>query len=342
MKNFNPNIRKGRSKRPDPEHLIAGMLDGNVMSLSQAITLTESERPEDQQAARQLVDWSIKQGGSSLRMGITGVPGAGKSTLIDALGSRLIEEGHRVAVLAVDPSSARSKGSILGDKTRMDRLSVHPKAFVRPSPSASSLGGVAKKTREVMLLCEAFGYDRVLLETVGVGQSEIAVRDLVDFFLLVLIPGAGDELQGIKRGVVEMADAIVINKSEEQNDQLSSQAVIHYQRALRLFHSNNEHWKPSVGKCSALKETGLDWILDQLQAFYDASVKSGFFLENRSQQAVKWLHQTIEERLKQRFRTDNGVRKQLPSIEEEVRKGQTDPFAAAGILLDLYLGESKK
>jgi LAO/AO transport system kinase len=306
---------------------IDALRDGQRAALARAITLVESKRPDDRAAARRLLDALMPHTGGAIRVGITGVPGVGKSTLIDALGIQLIRAGHRVAVLAVDPSSSRTGGAILGDKTRMARLAVDPGAFIRPSPSSGTLGGVGAKTREAMLLCEAAGFDVILVETVGVGQSETAVADLTDFFLVLALPGAGDDLQGIKKGVIELADMIAVSKADENSR--APAAAADYRAALHILAPASPLWQPPVILVSGLAESGLDdlWarILDH-RGKYDAA---GARLAKRRLQDGKWMWAMVHERIRDRLRTDPGLKARLPAIEAAVAAAAISPAAGA-------------
>ncbi|WP_375461806.1 methylmalonyl Co-A mutase-associated GTPase MeaB [uncultured Enterovirga sp.] len=310
---------------PDGE-AVAG---GDRAALARAITLVESKRPEDRPGARALVDGLMSRTGRAIRVGITGVPGVGKSTLIDALGSYLIDRGHRVAVLAVDPSSSRTGGAILGDKTRMARLATAPAAFVRPSPSSGTLGGVAARTREAMLLCEAAGFDVVLVETVGVGQSETAVADLTDTFLVVALPGAGDELQGIKKGIIELADIIAVNKADGSGGERAAAAAADYRAALHILVPPGAAWTPPVLLVSGLAETGLDALWDQVRQHRDRMEAAGAFAAKRKRQDGRWMWALVEERIRERLRTDPTIREKLPAIEAAVAEARLSPAAGA-------------
>ncbi len=331
----NPRLR--RKERPD--HPISyyqeGILAGNRVILSQAITLVESTRPADRLKAREVVEGILPSTGRSFRLGITGVPGVGKSTFIENFGLQLIERGHRLAVLTVDPSSQVSRGSILGDKTRMAQLAIHPDVYIRPSAAGQSLGGVAAKTRELILLCEAAGYDFIIVETVGVGQSEVAVHALTDFFLLLLLPGGGDELQGIKRGVVEMADMIAVNKADEDRLEQARQTRAAYSRALHLFPPKRSNWVAKAVTCSALEGEGLASIIDHIQRYEELVRASQYFDRHRQQQALHWLHEILRENLLQGFYRQPAVADALTEIEKAVAEGRQTPLAAAELLLSL-------
>ncbi|MEL6592770.1 MAG: methylmalonyl Co-A mutase-associated GTPase MeaB, partial [Bacteroidota bacterium] len=309
-----------------------GILRGDRAILSQAITLVESRRPEDRQLANQLIEACLSETGKTYRLGITGVPGVGKSTFIDSFGSLLLEKGHKVAVLAIDPSSQRSKGSILGDKTRMHTLSHQANAFIRPSPSAGSLGGVARQTRETLLLCEAAGFDMIIVETVGVGQSEIAVHGMVDFFLLLALPNAGDELQGIKKGIMEMADAILINKADGDALAQARKAKATYSQAIRLI-NDNEHWQAPVHLVSALKKSGLDEAYKMLQSYRQKMQQNGIWQERRQTQAHQWMMDAIRQGREDQFFTNPAIRESLTSLSEEVLAHQRAPSLDAEELL---------
>jgi LAO/AO transport system kinase len=302
---------------------------GNRASLARAITLIESRRSDHQAAARELVQALLPATGKAIRVGITGSPGVGKSTTIDALGNFLIEGGHQVAVLAVDPSSARTGGSILGDKTRMARLAASEAAYIRPSPSSGTLGGVAAKTREGMLLCEAAGFDAILVETVGIGQSETAVADMTDFFLALMLPGAGDELQGIKKGLVEIADMIAINKADGDNLKRAQQAAADYRSALHILSPRSEHWQPPVVTYSALTGTGIAELWQKILDHRAVMNTSGDFAKRRREQQVKWMWSMLEQRMLARLRADTSTRARVKKIEADVADGRVTPAVAA-------------
>jgi LAO/AO transport system kinase len=317
----------------DPKILIKGVREQDRRLLSKTITLIESSRRDHQQQARQIVDELLPHTGNAVRLGITGVPGVGKSTFIESLGISLVEAGHRVAVLAVDPSSSRSGGSVMADKTRMEKLSVEEKAFIRPSPSGGTLGGVARKTRETMLVCEAAGFDVIIVETVGVGQSETTVASMVDFFLVLMLAGAGDELQGIKRGVLELADALAINKADGGNITNARNAAQIYESALQMLQPPSPNWKPPVLTCSALEMTGIAEIWQTVMKFHQKFKESGELAEKRQKQALDWLWSLVEDGLKERFYTHPDIKKKLDQITRAVAKGQTAPTLAADKLL---------
>lgn len=336
----NPNaIRhlkvKGR-KNFTANEFFNGIVGGNVAILGQAITLVESSLPKHQAIAQELVERCLPFSGKSLRIGITGVPGVGKSTFIEALGADITSNGNKLAVLAVDPSSERSKGSILGDKTRMETLSANANAYIRPSPSAGSLGGVARKTRETIVLCEAAGYNTIFIETVGVGQSETVVHSMVDFFLLLMLAGAGDELQGIKRGIMEMADLIAITKADGQNIQKANLAKSQYANALHLFPTPESGWSPRVRICSAVTKSGIDELWADINDYVSFTKENGFFFSRRLLQSKYWLHQAIDEALKNRFYGNKEVIAELKRIESELMRESISSFAAAKRLLEFY------
>lgn len=324
------------------EDYVQGILDGNIAILSQAITLIESSKHEHQLVAQEIIEKCLPYSGKSVRIGITGVPGAGKSTFIEAFGKHVTGQGHKLAVLAIDPSSERSKGSILGDKTRMEELAVDPDAYIRPSPSAGSLGGVARKTRESLILCEAAGFDTILIETVGVGQSETAVHSMVDFFLLIKIAGAGDELQGIKRGIMEMADAISINKADGNNIHKAQLARVQFENALHLFPESPSGWIPKVLTCSSIEKTGIDTIWDNIMDYCSHTQQNGYFDQRRSEQAKYWMYETINEQLRDRFYHLDLIKEQIPDYEYKVLNDEMSSFVAAHKLLSAYFRKVKK
>ena len=318
-----------------PDYYVDGILRADRVILSQAITLIESTLPKHQEIAFKIVEKCLPHSGNSFRLGITGVPGVGKSTFIEAFGQQLIAQNARVAVLAIDPTSRTHKGSILGDKTRMEGLSADVRAYIRPTAAGDSLGGIARKTRETMILCEAAGFDWIIVETVGVGQSETAIHDLTDFFLLLLLPNAGDELQGMKRGIVEVADWIAINKAEDALLTAAKIARVAYQNALHLFPPKDSLWTPQASLCSALTGNGIPEIIATIHRFQQEMTHSGFLQQNRRRQALYWLHQTIQEQLGQRFWQNEMVKNQLPAIEKAVQDGQMSATEAASKLLML-------
>lgn len=338
---INPQVAGRFSKAThqllDLEGYYNGILQGNRMILGKAITLIESTLPEHQQLAQAIIEKCLPHSGYSIRIGITGVPGVGKSTFIEALGTMLTNQGSKLAVLAIDPSSQRSKGSILGDKTRMESLSANPDAFIRPSPSAGTLGGVARKTRETLILCEAAGYNVIFIETVGVGQSETAVHDMVDFFLLLMLAGAGDELQGIKRGIMEMADSIVINKAEAENLQKALLAKSQLENALHYFPPSESGWKPIVEVCSALNNTGIDKVW-QIVSDYMVFTKSNHYFEKRREnQDRRIMINTIEDYLMSDFRQNKKVAILMKEIESGLSEQKYSAYVAAQKLVDFYL-----
>jgi len=312
---------------------IDAILNGDRVALAKAITLVESTKEEHIDLASGLISACLSKGVKSRRIGITGVPGVGKSTFIEAIGTRFTENGHKVAVLAVDPSSGVSRGSILGDKTRMDKLAANPNAFIRPTPSSGSLGGVARKTRESIILCEAAGFDIMLIETVGVGQSEITVHSMVDMFMLLVLATAGDELQGIKRGVMEMADVVLINKDDGENASYTNIAKATYHQALHLFPAKESGCTVPALSCSALNETGLDEILTTTDSYFNHIQLNGFLEHQRANQNEFWLSQAISEELNYRFHSDKSTKKKLNDLSDKVKRGEISPFAAAKNLL---------
>jgi LAO/AO transport system kinase len=332
---------KTRRRELSTEQYIEGILTGDITILSRAVTLVESSLPRHQEIAQAIILKCLPHSGNSLRLGITGVPGAGKSTFIEALGTHLINKGHKLAVLAIDPSSERTKGSILGDKTRMEKLSSMANAYIRPSPSAGSLGGVARKTRETIILCEAAGFDTIFIETVGVGQSETAVHSMVDFFLLILIAGAGDELQGIKRGIVEMADGIAVNKADGQNLQAAQLAKRQYSNALHLFPSSKSGWIPRVETCSSLNSEGVTQVWDMIEEYVRTTRSGNFFEQNRKDQAAFWMYETIQEHLKHNFFNSKVIKERLTDYENKVKSDLISSFEAAKELMNMYFTEIK-
>ncbi|MCC9137899.1 methylmalonyl Co-A mutase-associated GTPase MeaB [Pontibacter silvestris] len=323
-------------KRFSTETYTQGILAGDRVVLSRAITLVESRLPSDQELAQEVINSVLPYAGHSVRIGITGVPGVGKSTFIEAFGSYIIKEQHKkLAVLAIDPSSQRSGGSILGDKTRMKSLSVNPQAFVRPSPAGKSLGGVTRSTREAIILCEAAGFDTIIVETVGVGQSETAVHAMVDFFLLLMLAGAGDELQGIKRGIMEMADAIAITKADGTNLSKARAARAEYLHALHLYPLAASGWAPQVSTCSAVEHIGLDSIWQTITAYLELTQENNYFEQKRRNQNMQWLYAAIQQGLEERFYSNQQVKEQLQNVADQVKEGHTSAFKAATELLKL-------
>lgn len=336
------NLRHKRRKIYSAEEYVDGIFRGDRTILSQAITLIESALPEHYDIAQSVVEKCLHASSRSVRIGITGVPGAGKSTFIDTFGTMLTHNyGRRLAVLAIDPSSQQSHGSIMGDKTRMERLSVDPDAFIRPSPSAGTLGGVARKTRETAILCEAAGFDTILIETVGVGQSETVAHSMVDFFLVLMISGAGDELQGIKRGIMEMADTIAITKADGNNIQKAGMARTEYQNALHLFPPAASGWSPKVLTCSSLEEKGIIDIWMTISEYVSHAKANGYFWERRRQQAVARMHETITDNLKYSFYSNPEIMLLLPDFEKRLREGEITSYKAASILLEKYYASKK-
>ncbi|KKN11542.1 hypothetical protein LCGC14_1025490 [marine sediment metagenome] len=325
---------------PTSDVLVAGILNGDTSALGRAITLVESQRKDHLEKANTIIQKCLSQKRDAIRIGITGVPGVGKSTFIEILGKLLIADGNRVAVLAVDPTSTQSKGSILGDKTRMEHLVKEANAFIRPSPSGVNLGGVARKTRETIILCEAAGFNIILVETVGVGQSETTVHGMVDFFLLLKLSGAGDELQGIKRGIIEMADAIVINKADGKNIKQAKAAAQEFKRALHLYPPKENGWIPTVLTCSALENKGIEAIRDLILDYIEKNKISGHFLEKRKRQNKNWLYESIEERLKSDFFDDETIGPELDKFASKVMAETISPFQAAEQLIGMFKNKS--
>lgn len=328
--------RKPKRQQLSVGDYVEGILKGNTTLLSQAVTLVESTLPEHQAIAQEVIEKCLPYAGSSIRIGISGVPGAGKSTSIDAFGLHVLERGGKLAVLAIDPSSERSKGSILGDKTRMEKLSVHPDSFIRPSPSAGSLGGVARKTRETIILCEAAGFDKIFVETVGVGQSETAVHSMVDFFLLIQLAGTGDELQGIKRGIMEMADGIIINKADGNNLEKAKLAAAHFRNALHLFPAPESGWSPRVLTYSGFYGLGIKEIWDMVYEYINFVKANGYFQYRRNEQAKYWMYESINEALRDNFYNNSTIASLLTCKENQVLNGEVTSFEAARQLLEVY------
>jgi LAO/AO transport system kinase len=322
-----------KTKDPDIANLAKGIRAGDRAALGRGITLVESKRPDHEDLAQELLTELMPDTGKANRVGITGVPGVGKSTLIDMLGENLISEGHKVAVLAVDPTSQRTGGSILGDKTRMAALAANPGAFIRPSPAGNTLGGVARRTRESILLCEAAGYDIIIVETVGIGQSETAVADMVDFFLVLMLPGAGDELQGIKKGVLEIADMIAVNKADGDNAGKATAAAAEYSAAFHILTPQSPNWAPPVLTVSGLKNEGLDTLWQEIQRHRHTLSETGEFAARRQTQLVRWMWNMLEEKLIGAVKTNPAVTGQLAQVEQDVATGKTTPvFAVRKIL----------
>jgi len=333
----NPYLtRRKRRRLPSAAEMVEGILKGDITMLSRAVTLVESIAPDHQALAQEVIEKCLPHSGNSRRIGITGVPGAGKSTSIDVFGLHVLKNGGKLAVLAIDPSSERTKGSILGDKTRMERLAVHPDAFVRPSPSAGSLGGVARKTRETIVLCEAAGFNNIFVETVGVGQSETAVHSMVDFFLLLQLAGTGDELQGIKRGIMEMADGIAINKADGDNIHRAQLAQAQFRSALHLFPPTASGWKPEVLTYSGYYELGIPEVWDMIERYFAYVKANGYFEKRRLKQARYWMYETIDEQLRRHFYGNPDVAALLAEKERRVLDNRQSSFTAARDVLDLY------
>lgn len=336
---INPDVlMRGRKKRKQysEDEFVAAILKGNRTILSQAITLAESSLAEHYDLIQSIIERCLPYSGNSVRIGITGVPGAGKSTFIEVFGLYLASEGRKIAVLAVDPSSGNTKGSILGDKTRMEKLSIHPNAFIRPSPAAGTLGGVARKTRETIILCEAAGFDTILVETVGVGQSETAVHSMVDFFLLLMIAGAGDELQGIKRGIMEMADAIAITKADGLNKIHAENAMALYRNTLNLFPPNPSGWKPAVVTCSALRNEGIKEIWQMVNEYVSFTSDNGYLGQRRKQQSVIRMNDAITDYLNNSFYNNREIKMMKPILEKQLSEGIITSYKAAMALIDKY------
>ncbi len=328
-------IKQKRREQPSESEFVTKILAGDISYLSRAITLVESTNPKHQQKSNAIIEQCLPHANKSVRIGITGVPGVGKSTFIEVFGKFYTSKGNKVAVLAIDPSSSVNKGSILGDKTRMEELVKDQNAYIRPSPSGNSLGGVAQKTRETIILCEAAGFDTIFIETVGVGQSETAVHSMVDFFLLLKLAGAGDELQGIKRGIIEMADAIVINKADENNIKQAELAKAEFARALHLYPPKESKWQPKVTTCSAFYNIGIDKIYELVQEYTSLTKVNGYFEKRRSEQNNYWLLETINQQLKTEFYTNKNVKKALKKYITDIENSKTTPFKAAQELLKL-------
>jgi LAO/AO transport system kinase len=334
----NPYFKKiSRQKNHTTSEFVEGIIRGDIAILSQAVTLIESAKEAHHQQAQEIIERCLPLSGHSVRIGITGVPGAGKSTAIDVFGMYLVQRGHRLAVLAIDPSSERSKGSILGDKTRMEDLSREKNAFIRPSPTAGSLGGVARKTRETIILCEAAGFDTIFVETVGVGQSETAVHSMVDFFLLIQLAGTGDELQGIKRGIMEMADGIVINKADGDNIDRAKLAAAHFRNALHLFPPADSGWSPQVLTCSGHYNTGITELWAMIDAYIAFTRANGYFEHKRNEQSRYWMYESIQEMLRNAFYHHPEIENLLPLMEQRVLRNEISSFVAARQLIDLFL-----
>ncbi len=335
----NPHFVRKRRPNLSTDDYVAGILSGNITVLSQAITLVESNNPAHYRQAQDIIERCLPHAGRSVRIGITGVPGAGKSTFIEAVGGMVTGLGHRLAVLAIDPSSERSGGSILGDKTRMESISANPDVFIRPSPSAGSLGGVARKSRETVVLCEAAGFDVVFIETVGVGQSETAVHSMVDMFMLLQISGAGDELQGIKRGIMEMADMVVITKAEGDNLRRAQLARRQFQNALMLFPTPESGWRPQVFTCSSVEGTGLEDVWTGVEEYLSFIKTNGYYTSHRHRQNRYWMYESINEALREGFYRNPRIEEALKDYEQQVLEDRVSSFEAARRLLDIYHGQ---
>jgi LAO/AO transport system kinase len=338
-KNAVEQIQRFRKKQPSSQELIDGILSGNIADLSRAITLVESTNENHLATANEIINACLPFANQSIRIGITGIPGVGKSTFIEAFGKHLTSIGKKIAVLAVDPSSSISYGSILGDKTRMEELVKDPNAYIRPSASGATLGGVARKTRETIILCEAAGFDTILIETVGVGQSETAVHSMVDFFLLLKISGTGDELQGIKRGIMEMADAIIINKADGNNIKKADFAKAELSQALHLFPARESGWTPTISTCSAITYQGIPEVWETVEKFLELTKGNDYFFTKRAEQNQYWMLETINEKLKTTFYNHPEIVKLLDSTKKAVQNNEISPFVAAQNLLEKYLDD---
>ncbi len=334
-------LKKAKKKQYSTAELLDGIRAKDISLLSQAITLVESAHPQHHSDAQELVAACLPFSGDAFRIGITGVPGAGKSTFIESLGKHIIESGGRLAVLAIDPSSERSKGSIMGDKTRMEELAARPEVYIRPSPSGGTLGGVARKTRETIILCEAAGFDTIFVETVGVGQSETAVHSMVDFFLLIMLAGAGDELQGIKRGIMEMADAIVINKADGNNIQKARRAQAEFSNALHLFPPSPSGWTPLVKTCSSLNHEGIVEIWEMVGEYIQLVSEKGYLKLRRKEQSRYWMFETIREGIYNQVFNDPEMQKELDNLEKAITEGRMTSFMAASSILNKYKSQKK-
>ena len=342
---INPYLRRDRFRRKEytAAEMVEGIRKGDVTILSQAVTLVESVNPQHQAKAQEVIEKCLPYSGQSVRVGISGVPGAGKSTSIDMFGCHVLDQkGGKLAVLAIDPSSERSKGSILGDKTRMEKLSLREEAFIRPSPTAGSLGGVARKTRETIILCEAAGYDKIFVETVGVGQSETACHSMVDFFLLIQLAGTGDELQGIKRGIMEISDGIVINKCDGNNVDKCHMAATNFRNALHFFPRSESGWMPKVLCYSGFYGFGIKEVWDMIYEYIDYVKANGYFDYRRNEQSKYWMYETINEQLRNSFYNSELIQEHLQLAEQRVLTGKQTSFAAAGDLLDMYFENLRK
>ena len=336
MRDYKPKSRL------NVDQYIQGVLDGDRVILSRAITIIESNLASDKILSKKVMQAILPSSGNSIRIGVTGVPGVGKSTFIETFGMHLINQGHRVAILSIDPSSQRSKGSILGDKTRMEELVNMKQAYIRPSSSGDTLGGVANKTGETILLCEAAGYDVILIETVGVGQSETAVHGMTDFFLLLMLSGAGDELQGIKKGIMEMADMVVINKADGDNIAKSNMAKLQYQNALHIFPQSESGWSPVVSTASSIKNTGIDFVWNTIKEFKKLVTDNGYFDKNRNEQQIQWMYNNVNVELKRLFYSSKNISGQLKLLEKDIIDSKISPVKAAETLLEEFIKSIKK
>ena len=337
MSSVNPHFHFKKNQEPTLEALKNGILNRDLSALSKAITLVESGLPQHRKLANELIDQLMPHSGNSQRIGITGVPGVGKSTFIETFGLELIDRGHKVAVLAIDPTSSISHGSILGDKTRMNQLATHSNAFIRPTPSGGNLGGVHRKTRESILLCEAFGFDRIIVETVGVGQSETAVHHMTDVFLLLLLPGAGDELQGIKRGIMEMADLLIIHKADGENKTKAERAMAEVKAAIRLLPPPPSGWLPQVQTLSSTEKVGFEPLFEKLNQFFNHSITHGFFHFNRKEQSIAWMKDALGDQLFYWLENQPEFQKRWKALETSVLHQQKSPFSAVSEILQAYL-----
>ena len=323
------------------EFYINGIINGDIAILSKAITIIESQNEKHQLLAEKIIDGIVDQSGKSFRLGITGVPGVGKSTFIESFGNEVLKHGHKLAVLAIDPSSDKTKGSILGDKTRMEELSVKKNVFIRPSPSSGNLGGVARSTYETILLCEAAGFDFIIIETVGVGQSEISVSKIADFFLLLMLAGAGDELQGIKRGIMEMADALVITKADGANLEKAKMARTEYAHAMHLFQASESGWIPKTQICSSTENKGIDEVYKMIEEYKNFTTVNGYFLQKRKEQQFDLFLKTIDEQLKQKFYSDPKIHAAIEELNSNKNDQNIQPFSLAKKMLEDYFERGK-
>jgi LAO/AO transport system kinase len=330
MKSYKPK------NRLQVQEYVNGVLQGNRVVLSMAISIIESNLDNDKKIAKEIIQQILPYSGKSIRIGITGVPGVGKSTFIESFGKHLVSNGHKVAVLSIDPSSQRSRGSILGDKTRMEELANLEGAYIRPSASGDTLGGVANKTGETVLLCEASGYDVILIETVGVGQSETAVHSMTDFFLLLMLAGAGDELQGIKKGIMEMADMVVINKADGENVRMSEMAKLQYQNALHIFPQSESGWSPVVSTASAIKNIGISEVWVQIEKYSELVHRNGYFKKNRNNQQIEWMYNNINEELKRMLYSSAEIKQLLKSSEQKILSAELSPIKASQEVIESF------